>query len=277
MKMRARLAAAGIAGLVLGLATGLLLRGRDGEPTSAPAPAAVDVAAATAPGLGALRNELARERAAREALQADVDELRDAVLEWAALLPEERRTERADGVDARDGREAPHPDESPWFDADALLETGLAAPEIERLRERFAEHELAELFLRDRASREGWLRKPTYSQALREMREEFRAEIGEEDYDRMLYAAGRQNRVRIIDVLPDSPAQRAGLAAGDVVLSYAGERMFEIRPLTQATRGGEPGDPTEIRYVRNGEERRVYVPRGPLGVRLGPGRQPPAP
>jgi hypothetical protein len=277
MKMRARVTAAGIGGLVLGLAMGLLLRGRDGEPTSAPAPAAGDVAAAAPPGLDAFRDELARERAAREALQADVDELRDAVLEWAALLPEESLTEEADSVDARDDREAARPEESPWFDADALLETGLAAPEVERLRGRFAEHELAELYLRDRASREGWLQKPGYRQALREMREAFRAEVGEEDYDRMLYAAGRQNRVRIVDVLPDSPAQRAGLAAGDVVLSYAGERMFEILPLTQATRGGHPGDPTEIRYVRNGEERRVYVPRGPLGVRLGPGRLPPAP
>jgi hypothetical protein len=266
MKMRARVTAAGIGGLVLGLAMGLLLRGRDGEPTSAPAPAAGDVAAAAPPGLDAFRDELARERAAREALQADVDELRDAVLEWAALLPEESLTEEADSVDARDDREAARPEESPWFDADALLETGLAAPEVERLRGRFAEHELAELYLRDRASREGWLQKPGYRQALREMREAFRAEVGEEDYDRMLYAAGRQNRV-----------QRAGLAAGDVVLSYAGERMFEILPLTQATRGGHPGDPTEIRYVRNGEERRVYVPRGPLGVRLGPGRLPPAP
>jgi hypothetical protein len=275
MKMRARVAAAGVAGLVLGLATGLLLRG-DGEPTPAPAPAARDVAAAAPPGLGALREELARERAAREALQADVDELRDAVLEWTALPPEAPGSEQADSALARDEEAARH-DDSPWFDADALLETGLAAPEVERLRERFAEHELAELFLRDRAAREGWLQKPGYRQALREMREEFRADIGEEDYDRMLYAAGRQNRVRIVDVLPDSPAQRAGLAAGDVVVSYAGERMFEILPLTQATRGGNPGDPTEIRYVRNGEEQRVYVPRGPLGVRLGPGRLPPAP
>jgi hypothetical protein len=267
----------GIGGLVLGLATGLLLRGRDDAPTSAPAPAAGDVAAAAPPGLGALRDELARERAAREALRADVDELRDAVLEWAALMAEEPLSEEADSIDARADREAARPDESPWFDADALLETGLAAPEVERLRERFAEHELAELFLRDRASREGWLQKPGYRQALREMREQFRAEVGEEDYDRMLYAAGRQNRVRIVDVLPDSPAQRAGLAAGDVFVSYAGERMFEILPLTQATRGGKPGDPTEIRFVRNGEEQRVYVPRGPLGVRLGSGRLPPAP
>jgi len=276
--MRARVAAAGIGGLVLGLATGLLLRGDDREPNAATAPASSDVAAAAPPGLAALRDELARERAAREALQADVDELRDAVLEWAAVLAEEPL---AEGPDARDDGEEAHgaarPGESPWFDADALLETGLAAPEVERLRERFAEQELAELYLRDRAAREDWLQKPAYRQALREMREAFRTEVGEEDYDRMLYASGRQNRVRIVDVLPDSPAQRAGLQAGDVVLSYAGERMFEILPLTRATRGGRPGDPTEIRYVRDGEERRAYVPRGPLGVRLGPARLPPTP
>ena len=278
--MRARVAAAGIGGLVLGLATGLLLRGRDEGPAPAPDLAGGDVAAAAPPGLAALREELARERAAREALEADVDELREAVLEWAALPLEAPPVEEV-GSGADEEREAARgsarPGESPWFDADALLATGLAAPEVERLRERFAEHELEELYLRDRASREGWLQKPGYRQALREMREAFRAELGEEDYDRMLYAAGRQNRVRIVDVLPDSPADRAGLQAGDVLLSYAGERMFEIRTLTQATRGGRPGDPTEIRYVRDGEEGRVYVPRGPLGVRLGPGRLPPAP
>jgi hypothetical protein len=274
--MRARVAAAGIGGLVLGLATGLLLRGSDREPTAATAPASRDVAAAAPPGLDALRDELARERAAREALQAEVDELRDAVLEWAALLAEEPLVEDA-GDDREEAPGAARPGESPWFDVDALLETGIATPEVERLRERFAEQELAELYLRDRAAREDWLQKPAYRQALREMREAFRAELGEEDYDRILYASGRQNRVRIVDVLPDSPAQRAGLQAGDVVLSYAGERMFEILPLTRATRGGRPGDPTEIRYVRDGEERRAYVPRGPLGVRLGPARLPPTP
>jgi len=259
---------------------GVLLRGRDGEPTAAPAAQGGDVAAAAPPEFVALRLELARARTAREALQADVDELRETVLEWATLLPEETVAGDVGVPPTRDDRGAAEgearPGEPPWFDSDALRKTGLPAPEIERLRERFAEHELAELFLRDRASREGWVQKPGYRQALREMREAFREEVGEEDYDRMLYAAGRENRVRVVDVLPDSPAYNAGLQAGDVVISYAGERMFEVWPLTQATRGGHPGDPTEIRYVRNGEERRLYVPRGPLGVRLGPTRRPPS-
>jgi len=276
--MRARVAAAGIGGLVLGISVGVLLRGRDGEPTAAPAAQGGDVAAAAPPELVVLRLELARERAAREALQADVDELRETVLEWVTLLPE--KAIAGDVPPTRDDRGAAEgearPGEPPWFDSDALRKTGLPAPEIERLRERFAEHELAELFLRDRASREGWVQKPGYRQALREMREAFREEVGEEDYDRMLYAAGRENRVRVVDVLPDSPAYNAGLQAGDVVISYAGERMFEVWPLTQATRGGHPGDPTEILYVRDGEVRRLHVPRGPLGVRLGPTRRPPS-
>ena len=48
----------------------------------------------------------------------------------------------------------------------------------------------------------------------------------DDEYDRMLYASGKQNRVVLSHVLHGSPAQNAGLETGDVVLSYDDVRIF---------------------------------------------------
>jgi hypothetical protein len=245
-----------------------------------PAPdASAALASPEDPRIQALREALAEERARAEALAAEVARLRAQIDAGSAAptteaSPGETPVE-ADQADA-EARPAPgHGGAPPWFDGSDLLAGGLPGYRVERLEEAFDASEMESLRLRDLAMREGWYRTPRYRAALRDLRLELRREIGDEDYDLLLYASGRKNRVVISDVLGDSPGERAGLQHGDVVLSYDGQRVFKADDLREATLQGEAGDSTAMDILRDGEPMRLYLPRGPIGAKLMPSRQMP--
>lgn len=274
----AALAIATALGLGLGVLGGAALRERSGDATPAAGPSGA--AGAWQPKLAELRDALAAERDARRSLEAEVALLRAAIAGDGAGETEAEAVGGADepGDDAASGAGAALAggDDAPrWFDAARLREAGVSEAEIARLRERFEAYEMEELRLRDTASREGWLRRPRYAVELQRMRSALREELGEDEYDRMLYATGRNNRAIVSDVLGNSPAASSGLRAGDAVLSYAGQRIFDMRELSRATTRCAAGTTVELRVQRGAEDLRVYAPCGPLGVRLRADRRAP--
>ncbi|MGB5602311.1 MAG: PDZ domain-containing protein, partial [Gammaproteobacteria bacterium] len=127
------------------------------------------------------------------------------------------------------------------------------------------------LELRDRAIREGYLGTSRYSRELNALLEQdvsLREEVGDDAYDRYLYATGQSNRVNITSVMPGSPAEQAGIKSGDVVLSYADSQLFNWSELQAATTDGERGEYVNVTVLRNGQRVNLWLPRGPLGVRL---------
>ena len=136
------------------------------------------------------------------------------------------------------------------------------------------------LALRDQAVREGWLRTGRFAEESRALNEELEATretFGEDFYDWARYESGLPNRLRVGGVPADSPAAEVGLEAGDVVQRYAEARVLSVEELRELTTFGAAGETTAIDVLRDGELLRLYVPRGPLGVRLEPIRQRPAP
>lgn len=245
---------AGIATLV-GIAVGFAA-GRQFPASTPPVPHSVDSPAAAKAEGPALTETLAQARDEREALEREVSALR-------ARLADAPSSD----LDARP-EPAEVPSDAEAFDADSLLLAGVPDHEIEHLRARFDAFELDLLYLQDEANREGW----EGGQLQRErqaLRAEMRSELGDDDYDAMLFATGRKNRVIATDVLAGSAADQAGIRSGDAILEYAGERIFDAMSLMRATREGEAGVPTEIRAERDGRVVRVFVPRGPVGIRLG--------
>ena len=76
------------------------------------------------------------------------------------------------------------------------------------------------------------------------------------------------NRVSVADVMYASPAQGVGLQPGDILLSYAGERLFAPSDLVRATIEVDPGGTVPMVVLRGGEEHHLSVPAGPLGIAI---------
>ncbi|MBI4611126.1 MAG: M20/M25/M40 family metallo-hydrolase [Candidatus Rokubacteria bacterium] len=63
--------------------------------------------------------------------------------------------------------------------------------------------------------------------------------------------------VRISGVRPGSPAAKAGVQAGDVIVKFAGVMVKTLDDLTFALRGRRPGDRVDVVIFRDGQERQV--------------------
>jgi len=61
--------------------------------------------------------------------------------------------------------------------------------------------------------------------------------------------------VRVNGVRAGSPAERAGLRAGDILVRFGGVQVGTLDDLTFALRSHRAGDEVEVRWVRDGEER----------------------
>jgi len=60
-------------------------------------------------------------------------------------------------------------------------------------------------------------------------------------------------------VRPDSPAERAGLRAGDVIVRFAGIAVKELQDLNFALRTRHPGDRVEVAFLRDGKEQQTHA------------------
>jgi len=127
---------------------------------------------------------------------------------------------------------------------------------------------LERLKLRDKATREGWLTTNEWTRQLRELDtdSQLRDILGEQRFDDFLLATGRNNRVKIDELMAGSAAQTAGLVAGDLIYCYADSRIFSSVALRRLTSAGEIGESTPVTVLREGVLIDLVIPRGPLGV-----------
>ena len=161
------------------------------------------------------------------------------------------------------------------FDRDSLVAAGMAAADAQELRTRWESTELEKIRLIDRATREGWLGTAQYQEALRGLETSLRGDLNDVDYDRYLYATGRNNRARVTDVLANSPGEAAGFRAGDTVLSYDGKRVFSIEELRELATRSRPGDTIRVEVLQDGQIQTLTVPGGPIGLMMKPEHQAP--
>ncbi len=73
------------------------------------------------------------------------------------------------------------------------------------------------------------------------------------------------------DVVPDSPAAKAGLQVGDVIRSVAGKEAKDVPDVRNRIAHTPPGTALELRVLREGEERTVTVTIGELADEGGKG------
>ncbi len=156
-----------------------------------------------------------------------------------------------------------------------LAATGVVAEDAEALVQRLDELALARLEASyqvrqaaasgdadlQRAARDARRQIPADAAAIRE-------EFGDATYDNYLYASGQPNRVEVTSVLRSSTAIGAGVEPGDYLRSLDGQPLYSTRDLTTRIRAGSPEQTYALTIERNGETIDVWVPGGPLGVRV---------
>jgi len=164
---------------------------------------------------------------------------------------------------------------SPVITTENLIKAGIDEELAADIVRRRNEIDMNILELRDRASRDGYLGTERYARELNELREQdisLRDEIGDDYYDSYLYAMGKSNRVKVASVMMGSPAEMSGMKKGDLILNYDNRRMFNWNELQDATSGGERGEYVNVSVLRNGQLVNLWIPRGPLGIRMGAAR-----
>lgn len=73
---------------------------------------------------------------------------------------------------------------------------------------------------------------------------------------------GKNEGAAITRVLPKSPADKAGLQAGDIVLQFNGEKVEGSRDLQRRTSATKPGDKSSLSILRSGKQLTVSVVTG---------------
>ncbi|HSP98449.1 MAG TPA: PDZ domain-containing protein [Candidatus Dormibacteraeota bacterium] len=224
-----------------------------------------------------LESRLARETSARERAQNELNEVNahlTALREGRESLPPPPQAARAEAAAAQADAAAndqPTVDYSKSEMERALIAGGLDPNKAADIKRRSDSLAMAEMYLRDQATREEWLDSPRYQEemaALHAQQVSIRDELGDDGYDKYLFALGQTNRVRVDDVMTDSPAAQAGLETGDMILRYADTRVFAPDELVAQTQQGEPGETVSLVIIRQGKLMTVEVPRGPLGLRV---------
>ena len=205
----------------------------------------------------------------RDALASRVDTLSEqlAALPVASPAPDSLDDTRTQNTEDEDDGEL-----------DDFMNAGFSEDRATYLVEHIAQRAMERLYLRDKALRENWMGTDRFRdamQAIEDGEQALRTELGDEDYDRYLYASGNADRVRIDTIIPGSPAQEAGLRAGDTLRGYDESAIFTIGEVRSSTSSGVAGELVRVSYLRNGVSGYAYIPRGPLGVHLRGFRQQP--
>jgi len=67
---------------------------------------------------------------------------------------------------------------------------------------------------------------------------------------------------RIRNIKQDSPAKRAGLQDGDLILNYSGKRINDINELVRLVEFTTPGDTVSLEFLRDGNRSKVEIAVG---------------
>jgi C-terminal processing protease CtpA/Prc len=261
--------AAGLIGYSLRPATEAPVRSSDNMAAST-ASRAIESLDADA-GVEDLRQAIQAEAAARQALEKELAKVKRQV---AALTKKGGAASQTADEDMPEGHQAMLGGEGgdeAWFNEQALVDAGIDVAVAGQMKQDFENLEMEKLYLRDQASREGWLRTQRFFEEvsqLNERSESIRDQYGEDAYDAYLYATGAPNRVEVRSVLESAPAGTAGIQAGDHIISYDNQRIYTGQALREATAQGAANEVVLVEVERNGEHLQFYLPRGPMGIRM---------
>lgn len=164
-----------------------------------------------------------------------------------------------------------------WFSSQSLLALGLDSYEVDYLRNSFEQYQLEKINTRNNAASQGLSTSSRLTTELRNVEMRFRNDIGDDNYDKVLYASGEKNRLEISDMIDGSSGHNSGILPGDIIHSYGGERIFDPNTLYLKTKNGTDLESVEIVIERDGELISLLATGGRLGAKIQHIRIPPRP
>jgi M6 family metalloprotease-like protein len=97
-----------------------------------------------------------------------------------------------------------------------------------------------------------------------EIRKGAQAPVGQSGYLGVTLAPPARGLLRIADIASDSPAEKAGLKAGDLLLELNGEPVDDVDQFRDAIHGASPGEETRIVVSRQGARTELRATFGAL-------------
>lgn len=247
----------------------------DTEPQSAVAtaefPTSFDTGLPVEDRIAALERAVSDERFARQLLQEEVFYLTselEGYSDTTTFAPDEETVSATAEEDESESRSSRR---DRWRrrnsiegKMEALIDAGFLPSQASMIVQRESELQMESIKARYEAEKNGdsaeyWRNRTSSSEILRE-------ELGDADYERYLVANGRSTNVSVSSVIESSPAQTAGLQAGDEIVRYGGERVFSMTDLTRQTMNGTAGENVLVDIMRNGNPMQIVMPRGPVGI-----------
>jgi len=95
---------------------------------------------------------------------------------------------------------------------------------------------------------------------------DIRSELGDGQYELYLETTGRPTTIPVSRIAEGSAGQVAGLQEGDEIISYDGERVFNILDLQRLTEEGTEGQTVIIDVMRDDSPVTLAIPRGQIGI-----------
>lgn len=233
-----------------------------------------------------LKADLTQETQARLDLQNDIDALtnqrstqksHDIRLEATIELNEQTQEEQSPESSLQNSLEQTREQsrkqrraerlarQQPEYKIQRLTSAGFAQEEASRIIQLESEESLKRLQAQYDFRRQ---RSNTERQRLANINS-LRTELGDQNYERYLNANGWSTSAQIGSVIGNSPGENAGLRAGDKIISYAGERVFNLNEVNNLTIQGDIGESVLIEVDRSGESVQLTIPRGPIGINSG--------
>lgn len=77
-----------------------------------------------------------------------------------------------------------------------------------------------------------------------------------------VYTEKDEKGAKVSEVVKESPAEKAGLQKGDIIIKAGSTKITDPASLAEAVEAMKPGDETEIVYLRDKKERKVTVKLG---------------
>lgn len=148
-------------------------------------------------------------------------------------------------------------------ETDRLLAAGFSLQRIDWLRSRTEELRVE----RERLAHEGAIGDANLALAyVVDPDLDLRNEIGEDEYDRYRQGLGRPTGITVQQVLQGSSLVGADLRPGDVIIGYAGKRVYNEAMLNASVSGNRLSGSTTMDVLREGQKLQLVVPSGPLGL-----------